>query len=364
MSHPAATGSRAWRRYKEALPQLPAGGNGNHPGTHQYGVRCPGFISIKDFPEPARVGECLSHRPIPIHVQDSPMSVSLLATARAIAAGGRPWRACQFLCAALLHFSTWRRWRRALEGELRVLPEGLRFALKQRVFRPYVRRRFGPSRRAAMIELHYRQLLARRPQDFVDFLAYPGACVARLIGKSGKGYSVQMALNRSKEGEVDLFLWEDDTRAGLALLAGVLGEEAGTLVFYVGGLRGVKPPLGKPEIVAATRDLHGLRPKAAILHACCHVAAALGAGRLVLPSLRNHVSQLTGLESRVIHADYDSFWLECGATQRVDGDYELSVDLPRRDPGSVKSNKRAEWLRRQALLDSMAQQIAERLGPA
>ena len=290
------------------------------------------------------------------------MSASALDTARAIAARGRRWRACQFLWAALLHFSVWRRWQAVLDGEFAVLPEALRFALRQRVFRPYVRRRFGPAARAGIISRHYRQLLALRPGDFGDFLAYPGVCLARLPGKSGQTYCVQMALNRSKEGEVDLFLWEDGTRAGLALLAGVVGEEAGQLVFYVGGLRGVKPPLGKPEIVAATRDLHGLRPKAAVLQAACAVAAALGAQRVVLPGLRNHVSQLPGLESRVIHADYDGFWQECGATARADGDYDLPVVAQKRDPASVKSSKRAEWMRRQVLLDSMTQQIAARLG--
>ena len=295
-------------------------------------------------------------------LSDPEMSHSLLGTARAIADRGRPWRACQFLLAALLHFPVWRRWRAVLEKELRDLPEAVRFALRPRPFRPYLRRRFGPAARVGIITRHYRQLLARRPQDYTEFLAYPGVTLARLPGKSGKAYCVQMALNRSKEGEVDLFLWEEGTRAGLALLAGVLGEEHGQLVFYVGGLRGVKPPLGKPEIVAATRDLHGLRPKAAVLQATRCVAQALGAGRLVLPGLRNHVSQLPGFESRVIHADYDGFWLECGATPRVDGDYDLPVQMPRRDPAEVKSSKRAEWLRRQALLDDLARQIGERLG--
>ena len=148
------------------------------------------------------------------------------------------------------------------------------------------------------------------------------------------------------------------------MMASVLAHENGKTVLYISGLRGAKPPHGKAEIVAATRDLHGLRPKAAVFHATCQIAALFGAEEVIAPSLDNHITRWAGGESRTIHADYDGFWQEYNPRQRSDGDYSIPIESLRRDPATVKRNKRAEWRRRQAMLGDLSKQIRERMQPA
>ena len=290
------------------------------------------------------------------------MSLSLFRTTRAIAARGRVMRAFLFFCAVLLAPRAWQRWHQVLATTLAGWPDVLRFSLTQKVFRPFLRRRLSAAERIAIIDFHYRTLRPYLLPVFDDFDTWPGLRLATLTGKSGQGYDLFLTRARAKEGEMDLFLRDPVTGAGLAMLAVVLGQDAGRCVLFVGGLRGVKPPQGKPEIVAATRDLHGLRPKAAVFEAACELAAWFGAEAIIAPSLANHITRWAGGEVRQIHADYDAFWAEYTAERRADGDYVIRLPRGRREATAVKSRKRAEWLRRQALVEDLSAQIAKQLG--
>lgn len=242
-------------------------------------------------------------------------------------------------------------------SQLSVVPEDMRFNLSQKIFRPYLRRRFGAAQRAEILRAHYDLYMSKFGAGAGAFLQQPGVRLAQLMGKSGATYSVYLGLSTTKEGDADIFYMDDKTGAPLATLTGVFGPDG----FYIGGLRGIKPPLGKAEIVFATRDLHGLRPKHAVLHAACTIAEWFGATAIFAPTQRNHITWRFGFSSREILADYDAFWQEFTNLQRADGDYILPLQLPRRAAEDVKSKKRSEWLKRQAHLDEMAAQAQNSL---
>ena len=245
------------------------------------------------------------------------------------------------------------------------IPVGIRQGLAQKIFRPYLRRRLGAAARMEILCEHY-DLITRKiaPAHVAEILAQPGMQLATLTGKSGRTYSVHLGSSTTKEGDADIFFMDDHSGAPLATLTGVFGLPDGKSAFYIGGLRGIKPPLGKAEIVFATRDLHGLRPKHAVLQAACRIAAWFGAETLIAPTQKNHITWRFGFASREILADYDAFWQEFTAVRRTDGDYGLPTELPRREAAEVKSKKRAEWTRRQALLEDMIIQIPAALGAA
>ena len=56
-------------------------------------------------------------------------------------------------------------------------------------------------------------------------------------------------------------------------------------------------------------------------------------------------------------SSYDTFWQECSATKTPDGWFQLPTQEPVRDIESVKSQRRAEFRRREALRDAMTQEI-------
>ena len=286
----------------------------------------------------------------------------IFGVAREIWRRRRRVRALQFLLSAGSAPRAWQYWRYVCATTLATWPDSLRFALTQKAFRPYLRRRFSSAKKVAIIDAHYRLLDARLPRDFAEFYTWPGLRIGSVAGKSGRNYEFFLELLQGKEGEFDVFLMDDETRSGLAMMASVLANEDGKTVLYIGGLRGIKPPHGKAEIVAATRDLHGLRPKAAVFHATCQIAALFGAEKVIAPTLDNHITRWAGGESRTIHADYDGFWREYNPQQRADGDYSIPITLPYRDPATVKRHKRAEWARRKAMVEDLNKQIRERIG--
>ena len=102
-------------------------------------------------------------------------------------------------------------------------------------------------------------------------------------GRSEAIYHVSLsrtaALNR-REGELNLCLMQDDRRlATLTLVIGAWTPEA-TDDLWIGGLQGARGVTAKADTVAATRDLHGLRPKDLLVHAAYAVADLFHAGEV------------------------------------------------------------------------------------
>jgi len=249
-------------------------------------------------------------------------------------------------------------WLNFLTRDLQTVSESLRLNLMQKPFRPYLRRSLNAVQRAEILRHHYTLINQKIGAGNISgLLTQPGVRLAQLTGKSGATYSIYLGNSTTKEGDMDIFYTDDRTGAFLATMTGTFALDG----FYIGGLRGVKPPLGKTEIVFATRDLHGLRPKHAVLHAACVIADWFGAPALIAPTRRNHITWRFGMASREILADYDAFWQEFTDARHADGDYILPVVLPRREAADVKSKKRGEWLKRQGHLDEMVSQIANNL---
>jgi len=267
-------------------------------------------------------------------------------------------RAADFLLGTMRAGQAGHAWLNFMDQDFCGLSEVLHLNLMQKPFRPYLRRWFNPAQRTEILCYHYTLLNQKIASENIStLLTQPGIRLARLTGKSGATYSIYLGNSTTKEGDMDIFYTDDHTGAFLSTMTGTFAPDG----FYIGGLRGVKPPLGKAEIVFATRDLHGLRPKHAALHAACAIADWFGAPALIAPTRRNHITWRFGMASREILANYDAFWQEFSDTRRDDGDYILPVVLPCREAAEVKSKKRGEWLKRHAHLDEMASQIINNL---
>jgi hypothetical protein len=155
----------------------------------------------------------------------------------------------------------------------------------------------------------------------------------------------------------------------LAWLWGSFGPDGshGT-VFWVGALQGPRPPSGLIEIADATRDLHGLRPKQAVLHGLDALCTLLGAGAIYAPGNGNHISQtwerrFLGAPLKV-RADLDAFWRDFTTERSAIGDYCISVPLRRRSIDQVQGKRRKEWRLRYEIVDGINAQVAANLAVA
>jgi uncharacterized protein VirK/YbjX len=127
---------------------------------------------------------------------------------------------------------------------------------------------------------------------------------------------------------------------------------------FIGGLQGFKTANEREYVVAVTRELFGLRPKALLVFALQQLAALWDVAAIHAVS-----NQTRNLRHRPKHiqADYDQFWRESGAALEPDGNFTLPVAFVPRDLASIKPNKRTMYRRRYQMLDKFGEAIRQNL---
>lgn len=106
---------------------------------------------------------------------------------------------------------------------------------------------------------------------------------------------------------------------------------------------------GRDNFRQFTKAFDGLRPKYVHVMLIQSLAQALGMTEIFAPSyIGQAVASSRRFKSRV-HADYDGFWQECGATRINKYLYQIPVEREVRDLCAYKPNKRAQAKRRQDL---------------
>ena len=238
-------------------------------------------------------------------------------------------------------------------------PESAVDGMVMRPLRPYMRQHFSTSQRRDLLRTHY-ETMAKYFMPHDALRAEPGMVVATLAGKNEARYTIMFGGNTSKEGEVAFGIYDVDGHY-LAKMEGSIGhDENGKPVLWIGGLQGAKPPMGRDDVVKATKDLYGMRPKGAVMLAAQCFAQALQLTAIRAPGNEGHISQ-RGVNrmraKRKIYADYGQFWEEIGGV-KMDGDeYTLPVVPQVRDVSEVKPHKRSEWKKRQAVSEELATQM-------
>lgn len=261
-------------------------------------------------------------------------------------------RALTYWRAAIADAAGMQQWGEFLQAHL---PPEERDGMRLRFLRPYMRQHFTPSTRRDLLRAH---MAAFAPYAAADtaLKTEPGVVAATLTGKSGAAYRLYIGGNTSKEGELSIGLYDANEKY-LAKMAVTIGpDEAGKPVLWIGGLQGAKPPMGRDEVVAATRELYGLRPKGAVVIAAQIIAQHFGLTALRAPGNEGHISQ-RGLKriskKRKIYADYGEFWLELGGAKIGEEEFTLPIVPHVRDISEVKQNKRSEWKKRQGLSEQL-----------
>jgi uncharacterized protein len=85
----------------------------------------------------------------------------------------------------------------------------------------------------------------------------------------------------------------------------------------------------------------------------------LGGGHVIAVGLQNHIYCKKGRKPEKIKADYDAFWVEQNGRALPEGDFLIPNTRRIRPIEETPSNKRAEYRRRNALIEQMQQQILD-----
>ena len=127
---------------------------------------------------------------------------------------------------------------------------------------------------------------------------------------------------------------------------------------YIGCIQGRS---NKDEIKAITKVMHGLRPHVVMLFIVQEIISALnlthlfGVGNTIHPHHQKYLIHLPFIHHTTF--DYDSLWKELGGVSEPDGWFKLPMTTERRTDKEMKSNKRAMYHRRYAMMDTISMQI-------
>jgi hypothetical protein len=271
-------------------------------------------------------------------------------------------KAFSFFIHAQFYRKAFARWFDFVEMRLPAdMSDFLKIRLATRPAYRFIDRKLGVAGRIAALTSHY-TLLAKNfsPSAVSEFIN--GYQLAEITGQSGKKYAIKVVTEITKEGVMRIMFVDTSVGAGasLATLAGAFSlDDNQRPVFLVGMLRGPGRRLtdGKQRIVDATRDLNGLRPKQAVVHAAAALAEWFQAGEIVAPSTDNQIAIMNWFKGQRILADHDPFWQEFAKEPAPDGSYHLLLPLPRRDIADVQRKRRKDWLLRYEEIDAMSAKI-------
>jgi len=111
-------------------------------------------------------------------------------------------------------------------------------------------------------------------------------------------------------------------------------------------------------VIAITRAMYGLRPKALLVFVLQQLAACWGIARLRAVSDDTHIYRHPH-KIRDLAASYDELWTESGGTLAGDGMFDLPATFVPRDISTLKPNKRQMYRRRYVLMAEIAEQIKD-----
>jgi uncharacterized protein VirK/YbjX len=176
--------------------------------------------------------------------------------------------------------------------------------------------------------------------------------MAKVDGKSGASYRIELGLARimDKEGELLLTLVPETTRYCLATMAFSFGRNTqGKPTIFIGCLQGPKCADGHRQFKEVTKDLHGLMPKILMFKILCMLARKLDIDSVMGVSNQAHVHNSASRHYKKIHFDYDAFWGSLGGIKAECRYFLLRAQIKERPLADIPSHKRAQYQRRRAI---------------
>ena len=163
--------------------------------------------------------------------------------------------------------------------------------LPVRLHRPYLAANL--SRKQLLEALRYHYALLREcmsAEEFSLYLNTPGLQLAKLEGKNGEQFTLEltMMISMDKEGDSTI-LFRNSEGIPLAEITFTLCEYQGKRTMFIGGLQGAKWEIPHQEIQNATKACHGLFPKRLVMEAACLFAQRLQVEQIIAVSNETHI---------------------------------------------------------------------------
>ncbi len=228
--------------------------------------------------------------------------------------------------------------------------------LLDKPMRPYRFASSTVSQRAAMVEDHYRLLLARYPALIERLYLGEGLELGRFPDQD---YRIVLRHDGTFRREAELALSIVNARGErLYSCAFSLAGNERELAVVIGSIQGPAPCVAQPQerVRVLTKAGHGLRPKSLVVMMVLALAQAMGASRVTAVRMKAHIYQASRYSKRkkaCLQSDYDELWQEFGAVDQ-DENFVRLQPAERTPLEAVAAKKRAMYRRRYLWLDELA----------
>ncbi len=229
--------------------------------------------------------------------------------------------------------------------------------------RPYLQAGLQPTARLKVLQAHYRFALASfAAPAFSDLLQRPGILLADMPLDGLGCFSLRLlyANKYEKDGELTIGLHDGERKEFVLTLSFcICSFTPNPVEAFIGGLQGNQVSDQRARIVAVTRAMHGIRPKAFLLFALQALAEFWNIDTIRAVGNENAVFRHPWLNDQGVHANYDQFWLECGGQQDADGNFTLPARFVPRDLSTLQPAKRTLHRRRYEMLVALGASIRQ-----
>ena len=232
--------------------------------------------------------------------------------------------------------------------------------LFKKIIRPYVARSWSNERKLKALTDNYTFWQATlAPEVFRALFSANGVTLCIFTTQDGDTFELHLTYDSkfNKEGEITLELISSNHCCRISALAFHVGKErTGKHAIAIGSLQGLAAGNDKEIIKAVSKIMHGLRPKALLFQVVQEIARNCQVDRIRGISNQEHNSRHISYalnRTRRPRLTYNEFWQEMGGTLSADGFFDLPPRPPMREASQVKSNKRALYRQRYALLEQL-----------
>jgi uncharacterized protein len=235
--------------------------------------------------------------------------------------------------------------------------------------RRYLRNGLDARSRWKILQQHYNFALDHfSAAALKKIFTAPGALLAEVPVADVGCFSVRLFYHDlyEKEGELSLIFYDEQIRERVFVLTFcVTSCRPERREIFIGGLQGFRVANKRESVVAVTRGMFGLRPKALLLFTLQQLAARWKVQSIYAVSNQTRIQSQKHL---AINADYDEFWIESGSQQDNEGNFIVPTTFAPRDLQTIRPNKRTQYRRRYEMLDLLGETIKKNLvslsGPA
>lgn len=230
----------------------------------------------------------------------------------------------------------------------------------EKIYREYLYFGASKSERLRLLESNYRFISEFFPASFIKSIYVDhnfNLCTIPLSGPSALNVRLAYHDRFEKEGELTLGLY-DETNNRLYSVSFSLqcdGMRTAVIGCLIGG-----GSLEQEKFL--TKAMHGMRPKNLIFFILQCFLRNLAVEKLWAVGTDSHIYWARARRRERIKFDYDVFWEEVGGWRgEKSRHFFLPLKHERRTPQEIRTNKRALYQRRYAMLDDIDAQIRHAL---